>query len=172
MSEIPLAVILTVPIEPQKVGAPVRISIQVQNISDHPLWMLGVLDGSEVGFRYPHYLPLITGPKPIPPPEELPWCGMVAPLRLQDFHYLLPGESFDPTVPIHEAAYLPLVTFAKFLPPFPGLYKFSLTVSTESQKGEDWLGILEYPGNEAVLERLEQVPRLRIESNVAIVEVI
>ena len=171
MSDFPLVVALTVPTKPQIVGAPVPISIEVRNVSAHPLWMVGVLDGSEMGFRFPHYLPHITGPKPLPPPEGLPWCGNVAPLRLQDFHRLLPGEGFDPTAPQHDASYLPLVTFANFCPSSPGCYELRLTLSTESQQNDDWLGILEYPGKTKVLERLAQVPRLRIESNVAMVEV-
>jgi hypothetical protein len=165
-------VILTVPTEPQRVGSPIMINISVKNISSQPLWMIGVLDGSEIGFRYPHYKPSITGSVPIPPPENLPWCGNVAPLRLQDFHYLLPGESFDPIVPQEGAEYLPLVIFNSFRPSLPGNYEFRLEVSTESEQEEDWLGVLEYPGKENVLARLAKVPRLQIESKVTSVKVI
>ena len=166
-----LAVILTIPPEPQKVGAPIPISTEVRNISDHPLWMVGVLDGSEMGFRYPHYKPLIRGPKSLPPSDELDACGNVAPLRLQDFRSLPPGEGFDPTASLDGTAYLPLQAFANFRPSIPGRYEFTLTVSTASQKEQDWLGMLGYPGEEMVLARLAYVARLQVESNIAIVEV-
>lgn len=160
-----LAVILTTSVAFVRKGEPVPISIGVRNISGVPLWMVGVVDGSEAGFRFPKYLPSIIGPPPLPPSENLPWCGMVAPLRLEDFRYLEPGQSFDPTVPVNGAGYLPLVTFSSFRPRFTGRYEFALTLSTESEVDEEWLGIVEYPGKEAVLARLALVPRLRVESN-------
>lgn len=172
MSNVPLSLILTVPTEPIRVGEAVPLSIEVRNVSDRPLYMVGVLDGSEVGFRYPHYLPQITAPQPLPPTEGLPECGNVAPLRLKDFRLLQPGEGFDPTVPLDDIAYLSLITFKTFRPPFPGRYEFRLTLSTESERDEQWLGIIEYPGKEQVLSRLAQVPRVRIESNAAVVEVV
>jgi hypothetical protein len=172
MPNAPLSLILTVPAQPIRVGEAVPLSVVVRNVSDRPLYMVGVLDGSEVGFRYPHYLPQITALQPLPPPEGLPECGNVAPLRLKDFRLLQPGEGFDPTSPHDEIAYLPLITFQTFRPPFTGRYEFRLTLSTESEQDEQWLGIIEYPGKEQVLSRLAQVPRLRIESNVATVEVV
>ena len=171
MFSAPLAITLTAPTTPQAVGVIIPVSIAVRNISDRRLRMVGVLDGLETGFRYPHYLPVITGPQPLPPPEGLGRCGNVARLRLEDFRDLNPGESFDPTVPQREEAYVSLVTFADFRPLFPGRYELRLTLSTESQRGEDWLGLLEFPGKELVLAQLAEVPRLRVESNVAVVEV-
>lgn len=172
MADAPFAVHLAVPSGPYPVGGPISITIAVTNISDHPQWIVGVLDGSEAGFRYPRYLPRISGPEPLPPPEGLPFCGNVAPLRLQDFLSLKPGESFDPTVPNEGAAYLPLGMFAGFRPPVPGTYEFRLTLETESREDEEWLGISRYPGWEEVLARLARVPRVRVESDAAVVEVI
>lgn len=171
MSDLPLAVVLSIPAVPHRVGAPIPVSIEVKNISDRTLWMIGVMDGSELGLRYPHYQPRITGSQPLPSPEPTPLPDMVAPLRIIDFRQLAPGEGFDPTDPQHEAAYLPLSTFVNFRPPSPGRYEFRLTISTESRENEEWLGIMGYPGWEAVVERLAEVPRLRIESNVAVAEV-
>lgn len=161
-----IQIILTGPAALVAIGAPIPIAVVVRNISENPIWMVGIMDGSEVGFRYPHYLPGISGPEPLPPPEGLPWCGVVAPLRLQDFCYLLPGEGFDPTDPREGRAYEPLRTFLNFRPPFPGSYEFRLTLSTESRHDEEWLGVVKYPGMDQVLNRLAKVPRVRVESNV------
>lgn len=170
MADSPLQVILHVPDAPQPVGASVPVRVEVRNTSDWAVWMVGVLEGSEVGFRYPHYLPTITGPEPVPEPEGLPHFGNVVPLRLDDFHRLAPGESFDPTEPIHGAHYQSLLTFAQFRPPAPGRYTLQLTLSTESQDATEWLGITETPDKEAILARLADVPRFRIESNPAVIE--
>ncbi len=169
MPELPLSVRLTVPSEPQQVGAPVQVSIAVRNISDQPLWIIGVLEGSELGLRYPHYLPQITGPQPLPAVEIE--YDMLAPLRLQDFRRLAAGESFDPTAQQNGEAYLPLYTFTNFRPPAPGRYELRLTLSTESTANEQWMGGWELPGKEQAQERLTLVPRLRVDSNVAIIMV-
>ncbi|HKX30918.1 MAG TPA: hypothetical protein VJ302_24725 [Blastocatellia bacterium] len=169
-----LAVILKGPSEPPAPGALVHLTIEVRNLTDRPLWMVGVLDGSEEGLRYPHYRPGLTSPTVEPSwlrPEPMPLSDMVAPLRLQDFCHLQPGEGFDPTVPRDGAAYQPLKTFASFRPPAPGRYEFRLTLSTDSDQDEEWLGIVGYPGQDEVLKRLAQVPRLHLESNTAIIEV-
>jgi hypothetical protein len=171
MSEAPLSVVLAVPSVLQKVGVVIPVKIEVRNVSSAGFWMVGVLDGSEQGYRFPHYRPSIRSDQPVPPPE-MEACGNVAPLRLQDFTHLDPNESFDPTVSNSSAAYFPLYTFANFVAPTPGSYQFQLKLSTLSDKEEDWLGMLGYPGESDVLARLKDVPRVELESNVATVIVI
>lgn len=166
-----LDIVVHVPEGPQPVGQRMPVRVEVHNASDRPVWIVGVLEGSEVGFRYPHYLPTIEGPEPVPDPEGLPHFGNMAPLRLDDFYRLAPGASFDPTEPLRGAHYHPLHTFAAFRPPAPGRYTLRLTLSTESQDATEWLGIIETPDKEAILDRLAKVPRLRVESNAATVEV-
>jgi hypothetical protein len=39
---------------------PTTIKIEVRNLSQQSLWSVGVVDGSEEGIRYPHYLPRIA----------------------------------------------------------------------------------------------------------------
>jgi hypothetical protein len=171
MSEVPLSVVLTVPDVPQKLGVVVPVKIEVRNVSANGVWMIGVLDGSEQGYRFPHYRPSITSDRPVPPPE-MEACGNLAPLRLQEFTHLDPNESFDPTVSDSGAAYLPLYTFANFVAPAPGSYQFQLKLSTRSDNEEDWLGLPGYPGESEVLARLKDVPRVEVESNVATIVVV
>lgn len=171
MPDSPLAITLTVPPGPQAVGAFVPVTVAVRNASDRPVWVVGVLDGSEAGFRCPRYTPEIVGPRPLPPVEGMPWCGMVAPLRPVDFRELRPGESFDPTTAAGFEAYFPLVAFNNFYPPYPGRYELRLTLSTESAREEDWLGLTDYPQKQAARALLAKVPRLTVPSNTAVVEV-
>lgn len=162
---------LHVPETSPSVGHALSVQVEVRNVSDQPLWIVGVLEGSEAGFRYPHYLPTIAGPAPVPDPEGLPHFGNVAPLRPDDFHRLAPGERFDPTRSVHGAHYHPLHAFAPFRPPAPGRYTLQLTLSTESHDPTEWLGIVETPDKAAVLARLADVPRLRVASNEVVVRV-
>ena len=168
-----LAVRLQGPNEPLRVGRPNLVNIEVLNLSQQSIWMVGVVSGSEEGVRCPHYLPQISMAGQVvavPPPPEDP---LVGPLRLADFRLLAPGEAFDPTRPHPGATFLPISTFSNFQPTLPGLYQFTLIISTESQSPDQWLG---YFGQDAersaVLERIAQVPRFTINSNVFEVQVI
>ena len=169
MPDSPIDVILSVAQQPAKVGTVCPVRVLVKNTSAVPIWIVGVLDGSEGAHRFPHYKPSITTPEPVAP-AEADDCGNVAPLRLEDFRRLAPGESFDPTEALNGAAYLPIQAFANFIPNVAGRYEIRLQLSTESEKPEKWLGMLGYPGEAEVIERLKTVPRVRVESNTLIVE--
>jgi hypothetical protein len=87
--------------------------------------------------------------------------------------WLAPDEAFDPTNPHPGAVFLPISTFSNFRPAVPGRYEFSLILSTQSQYPEQWLGSFGQDAERsAVLERIAQVPRLTIRSNVLEVEVL
>ena len=163
MSTAILLLTLIVPERPVAVGAPVPVVLEMRNVSDRPVWVTGVLDGSEEGIRYPHYRPLVTRQgetMAAPPPPEDP---LVSPLRPVDFRLLRPGEAFDPTRADGNAAYLPLSTFANFRPQGPGVYEFSLTFSTASASPEEWLGAFGQDAERAaVLERIAEVPRVTL----------
>jgi hypothetical protein len=163
----PITLTLRVPMS-VRLGDALEIGVEMRNVSDEPVWMIGVLDGSEVGYRYPHYLPEIGGPGSAPQSESSAECGLVAPLRLTDFRLLSAGETFDPTVAMQGAAYLPIRLFKRFQPQTAGRYDFTLTYSSECRDPDAWLGILEYPGHEAVRKRLLSVPAIRLTAAVAI----
>ncbi|MCW3093361.1 MAG: hypothetical protein JWP81_4430 [Ferruginibacter sp.] len=82
--------------KPIRLGDHVPIRIEVKNVSSKPVWITGVLDGSERGLRFPHYMPLIEGPVANKNAPEYPDAG-TSPLRKKDFRLLSPEESFDPT---------------------------------------------------------------------------
>lgn len=158
------------PDRPLTLGSPVPIRIEVKNVSSGSVWMVGVLDGSETGTRYPHYLPEIKlGGRAIanPPVPEDP---LVSPLRLADFHLLQPGAGFDPTTKAG-ASYLPVSTFANFRPSLPGRYEFQLVLSTESRSPDQWLGKFgQDVERAAVLDRLGLIPKFTVTSNLLVVE--
>jgi hypothetical protein len=145
--------------EEVRVGQPIGLRVEIHNASDHKIWMVGVVDGSEGGVRFPQYVPSVKLDGRVvaaPPRAEDP---LVGPLRVEDFHSLDPGASFDPTEPSHGAAYLPLSTFANFIPSKQGNYRFELSLSTRSDSPERWLGRFNQEDERAsVLELVEKVP--------------
>lgn len=164
----PLKIILTTDKERFSVGEQVRVAVEVRNVSDRRLCVVGVLDGSEACARYPHYTPHITGPDYRPRTPERP--EYTSPLRAADFRWLNPSEAFDPTASVEGAAYLPLVCFSQFHPPLQGRYELSLTLSTDSHSNEEWLGTLP-AAQDDVLPLIAQVPHLRVESNLVVIDV-
>ncbi len=161
-----LALSLRGPTEAQRVGVSVDIDVELRNVADHEVWVVGVLDGSEEGVRYPHYRPSISRDGIVvaePPPPEDP---LVGPLRVAHFQRLRPGESLDPTGTDVDAGFMPLATFGTYRPPDPGIYRYELTLSTDSEHPEEWLGRFGQDAERsAVMELVTRVPRLTVASN-------
>jgi hypothetical protein len=135
----------------------VPVRVELRNSGDEDLWIVGVLDGSETGTRYPHWLPSIRQGEVMVAGRPRAEDPMVGPLRAEDFRRLRPGEGFDPGR---------LATFAAFAPPAPGSYTYSLEVSTESGSAEAWLGY--FGQDRSVLELVARVPRFTIGATVSV----
>ncbi|MEB8336199.1 hypothetical protein [Streptomyces endophyticus] len=167
-----LDLVLSGPEGPQPVGRSAPIRIQVRNVGAQEVWIAGVLDGSEDGLRYPHYLPSVTladSGRTVAGPEQAE-DPLVWPLRAQDLQRLAPGESFDPTA---GAGCLPLLTFTNFAPQAPGRYGYALTLSTEAPRGEEWLGAFGLPSGterKVLLDLVAQVPRVTVRAPLLVVE--
>ena len=138
-------------------GRPVPVRASLRNDGPGALWVVGVLDGSETGTRYPHWLPAVELEGRVvaaPPPAEDP---LVGPLRREDFRLLEEGESFDPGR---------LATFATFAPGRAGAYVYRLRLSTASARPEEWLGA--FNQDLAVLELVARVPRMELSAAVVV----
>ena len=149
-----------------------RVGVELRNDGDEDVWVVGVVDGSEAGVRYPRWRPAVLHDGravATPPAPEEP---MIGPLRATDFRRLAPGEAFDPTARAGGAAYLPLLTFATFAPQQPGAYTLTLELSTESERPDEWLGSWgQDRERDRVLELVEQVPPMTVRSNDLVVDV-
>jgi hypothetical protein len=172
MANLPIRVELDASSDKVGRGAILPVRVRVTNTGSRDVWFVGNLDGSEAGYRYPHYTPRISGPEEASLGEGPFWCGTVVPLRIEDFVRLEPGQSFDPTQPSNGAGFQPLHLFSRYTPSTPGRYELSLTISTEGASEEDW-GVIpvDYPGKQAISEKLQQVPRGAAESNRLIIQV-
>jgi hypothetical protein len=160
-----VVLLLAGPGRPVAAGEPLRVGVEVRNEGDTEVCLVGVVDGSEHGVRYPHWRPTVSvGGRVVaePGPPEDP---LVGPLRRDDFRRLAPGDSFDPA----GLGYLPLATFATFRPSEPGTYRCTLAFSTESERPEQWLGRFgQEAERDAVLELVTRVPRLRLRSELEV----
>jgi hypothetical protein len=134
---------------PHRVGRPADVRARLRNDGPDEAWVVGVIDGSESGIRYPLWRPSIERGGAVvaePPRAEDP---LVGPLRAEDFHRLEPHQDLDPGR---------LATFAGFAPPEPGEYVYRLELATDSPRDEEWLG--RFNQDPAVLALVARVPRL------------
>lgn len=148
---------LHAPAGPHPAGRPVPVHARLRNTGPDDLWIVGVVDGSDTGTRYPHWLPSVrlggvVVAAPAPPEDPL-----VGPLRAGDFRRLAPGEAMDPG---------PLPTFATFAPAAPGTYVYSLDLSTGAGRPEAWLGA--FNQDRSVLDLVARVPRLTLHAETTV----
>ena len=152
-----LRLVLLGPPGPVPVGRPADVRVQVHNDGPGAVWMVGVLDGSESGVRYPLWRPAVWFEGAVvaaPPVAEDP---LVGPLRESDFVCLEAGASFEVGR---------LATFAGFAPSRAGEYVYRVEVSTESPLDADWLG--RFNQEPSVVGLVGRVPRFVASGSVGV----
>ncbi len=136
-------------------------TIQITNVTSRPIWMVGVLPGSE-GLRYPQYRVEIEGPSgPVRLylPEGLDYARA---LQREDFVRLKPGESFDP----QGQHFIPIQSLAWFKPSQPGRYRLRLLFDATSDSPRDWLGHTVVRQRGLIEKLIRQGPHEKVWSNV------
>jgi hypothetical protein len=149
----------------QSLQDPLDLTVEITNISDQPLWLVGVLPGSD-GFRYPRYVAQIDGPSgPVSllPPEALDYGPS---LQVGHFVQLAPGEGFDP----QGEGFIPVQGFLRFKPQEPGRYRFRLCFDGTSSAPREWLGHTHVRHRSQVEKLVGQVPKVWVWSNLLEIE--
>jgi hypothetical protein len=144
---------------------PLDLSVQITNISNRPVWMVGVVPGSE-GLRYPRYLAEIqgpAGPERTRLPEDLDY---VRGLRAEDFVRLDPGQSFDP----QGEGFVPIQHLAWFRPSKPGRYRLRLCFDATEPNPKRWMGHTRGADERRVEMLIQRVPQIKVWSNTLEIE--
>ncbi len=150
----------------QRLDEPLDLSLRVINVSDRPLWMVGVLPGSS-GMRYPRYTVEIEGPSG-PVDTRLPEASDYARgMRTEDFVRLAPGESFDPQ---QGRSFIPIQELAWFRPGEPGTYRLRVHLDASAKEPRQWLGHTFVRDRDKVETLIGQVPHVRVASNTLEIE--
>ena len=141
------------------------LSVRITNISDRPVWMVGVVPGSE-GMRYPQYIAEIMGPEGLEKarlPEELDY---VRGLRTEDFVQIAPGQSFDP----QGRGFIPIQRLAWFKPTQPGKYRLRLKFDATEPDPRLWLGHTRVADQRSIEKLIGLVPQVEVWSNTLEIE--
>jgi hypothetical protein len=167
MSEEPIKIELTSTRGVQQpLDEPLDLSVLVTNVSDKPVWMVGVLPGSE-GLRYPQYVAEVDGPSgpvELQFPEGLDYARG---LRAEDFVRLAPGESFDPQ---EGKGFIPIQRLAWFKPAEPGKYRLRLRFDATAEDTRQWMGSTFVRDQRKVETLIQQVPQVEVWSNTLEIE--
>jgi hypothetical protein len=163
----PVAVLLRAP-RRHPVGESVPLGVEVRNVGDRDSCLVGVLDGSEAGIRYPHYRPSVACGGEIVAAPEPPEDPLVGPIRSADIRRVRPGEGFDPTDRAVAPGYLPLSTFVAFRPDRPGTYRFGLELDMTQRRPEAWYGRFGQTTDEELLGLLAAVPPVAVSAFVEV----
>jgi hypothetical protein len=150
----------------QPLDEPLDLSVQITNVSDDPVWIVGVLPGSE-GLRYPQYTAEIEGPSgpvEMPFPEGLDYARGLQP---EDFVRLAPGESFDPQ---KGKGFIPVQQLAWFKPTQPGRYRLRLRFDATESDPRQWMGHTFVRDQRRVENLIQQVPHVEVQSNTLEIE--
>jgi hypothetical protein len=161
----PVAVRLHAPSR-HPVGELVPVRVEVVNSGDHDVCLVGVLDGSEHGIRYPHYRPSVTVDGRVVGAPEPPDDPLVGPIRPADIRHVAPGTGFDPTDRTLASGYLPLATFVAFRPTVPGVHRFTLRLDTTGPRPDSWLGRFNQTVDDSLRALLSAVPSVSVSGTV------
>jgi hypothetical protein len=148
----------------KRLDDPLQLVVTITNVSAAPVWMIGVLPGSE-GLRYPKYTAEIEGPAGRAPAQFPEALDYVPAPRVEQFVKLDPGESFDP----QGKGFVPVQQFAWFRPTQPGTYRFRLGLDTTASDLRDWLGHTSVTEPGRVAAMIQQVPRVKVWSNTLVI---
>ena len=163
-----LQVTIKAPQAEYKAGERILLQMFIKNVSDKTVRIIGYLDGSDFGWRYPKYTLIVKDAegKAVPRPPAAR-CGNTNALGKADFVTLKPGDSLDPLSiedgPIQSRHYF----VQRLALREAGKYSIQITYDTRGQTAEDWNGKVSSPTlSPEVQELLKEVPRGLFESNV------
>lgn len=144
------------------VGENIPLQVTLKNTTAGPIYILPPLDGSTYG-RYPRYTQTVIRPLPVDYVPDGLICGTFNPLRHEDFALLQARESYT----------LPYPIFG-WKPYTAGEYEVSLRIDfngTPEQYRSAPIGNSPSVSPE-ILEKLNQVPKVELESNQVKVNVV
>lgn len=166
----PIGVVLSAGQATYEVGQRPKFTVRITNHTDRPMLLVGSLDGSDVGWRYPKLTVQRDGPVE---PEGISRCGNTNNLKPNDFIAVEPGESFDPFMVTNEHGF-----FSHFLlrdTDFekPGIYQYTLSYDTDEKDIAQWWGLMSADEPSEEVRRLfEEVPKLKATSNTVTITVV
>jgi hypothetical protein len=144
-----------------------RVEVSITNRSGKDVYLVGSLDGSDVGWRFPKcgFDLLDTEGKPIPQTKPMLRCGNMNPLKAEDFVKVPAGKTFSPT----GSGFFGSWQLYRFQELPPGVYVLRFYYQTSTKGIDDYFGDERMFGQKVekpeLLRFFEAVPLVDIKSN-------
>jgi hypothetical protein len=157
-----------------ELGKTPNITVELINQTNKEIYLVGNLDYSDYGMRYPYCYFEITGPDGESADRRRgPGCGTMNPLRVEEFVKVPPGGTFNPHQKIDRYGFwssrqLSPDTFRE-----PGVYRIRFLYSTKNNTIDQWAGSSsEVAANAEIMRLFNQVPKVEVHSNEFVLTVI
>ena len=146
------------------VGELPSITVRIRNKTDKDAILVGSLDGSTEGWRFPKCRIEILDAAGKPVTAAMARCGNMNALRTNDFVLVRAGDSFYP----FGKGFFPPPQFYQFPIPGPGDYTVRFHYAT-SERVQDYFGDERRSGNSQASPEIQrlvtQVPKVELKSN-------
>lgn len=151
-----------------KVGELPDLKVEIVNNTGRDIYLIGSLDGSDVKWRMPYCY--FTIQKPKPDTIRLARCGVVNPLRTEDFVRVKAGQKFNPYQSAGRYGSFPDYTITNGETfKNPGVYKIQFHFSANSNDivkfSFDRHFIKSHADSVRLFSSFNKVPKTDIESN-------
>ncbi len=155
-----------------KVGEEVGLQIRIKNIWDEPVVVVGSLDGSSTGARYPKLTLELRDPEGhVIATPNISKCGNINAPRAKEFMELAPGKELDPYVRIDDYGYFanPLMLWK---PTVKGKYTLTFTYDTSVGEFSEWTsGLNRLPPGDELMKLFNRVHHVKVNSKPLILTV-
>jgi hypothetical protein len=150
-----------------RVGDQPEISARIINGTEKPIYLVKGLDGSERKARFPHTYYTVSGVEDGFSETRFMNCGVLNPLRIEDFVIVESGKDFDPHKPIYDYGFSKSGKSAHSRFVKTGSYTFKYHYSTDNGDIKNWRGsVRETPAE--VNELWRKVARVNLECSLTV----
>jgi hypothetical protein len=150
-----------------RVGDQPEISARIINGAEKAIYLVGILDGSERKARYPHVYYDVSGVEGGLSETKYGLCGVLNPLRIEDFIRVEPASGFYPSNPTDSQGFRQEAKLRNWSFVKAGSYTFKYHYSTENEDIKDWRGSVRETPSE-VNELWRKVARVNIACSITV----
>jgi len=153
-------------------GTAPKLQVQIVNHANHPIFLVGSLDGSESKMRYPHCYFEVIGPDGKSANRDVIRCGNTNPLREKEFVTVPGGGTFNPYQLTDEVAFYGPIDLSPDTFRVAGEYRVRFFYSTDSADLNEWLGDGPIMTSQHLTWLVNAVPKATISSDEFVVSVV
>jgi hypothetical protein len=157
-----------------ELGKAPKIRVEITNLTESDIYLVGSLDGSDSKWRYPFCYFDVIGPDGKSAARGIARCGNINAIRDKDFVKVPRSGTFDPYQKIDDYGFFSSSQISPATFGVEGKYRIRFVYSTEKAEPKYWLGdaqgetveiLATASSKDKVLELLPKVPKTTVASD-------